>query len=442
MIGSTAFAWAGGVTTLQRRGCVVICELESSDACDSFARKRMQGEDTRAFFLVDLGVILRRIDEWRRELPNVHPHYAVKACDDDIVCDLMRMSGVSVDCSSLDEIKRCLRAGFDAGQILYANPVKELQFLQYAREHNIKRVVFDSQDELAKIQRWHEDAELVLRIHVDDTGSVCRLGTKFGAHAHELPAIFTSVNSLGLDLMGISFHVGSGARSTAVFDAAIAAAKRACNLAAHYNIRITLLDIGGGFDATCSTVTFADVAATVRDALARDFPPELGVQVCAEPGRFLVSESHTYYVNVIGKRVLSHMSNGFAQLAHDASAAQFWGGGHDTHDEEQQRPDVALYVNDGVYGCFNCVAFDHKVVQAEPVLQDDSRAHKHAIIYGPTCDSIDVVMPRTLLQDMKVAEWLKFRDMGAYTRVAASHFNGQGNYHVLYVCTPVGDALV
>ena len=54
-------------------------------------------------------------------------------------------------------------------------------------------------------------------------------------------------------------------------------------------------------------------------------------------------------------------------------------------------------------------------------------------LFGPTCDSIDVVMPCTRLPEMRVGEWLWFRGMGAYTRCAASRFNGQGEFDIHYV---------
>ena len=54
-------------------------------------------------------------------------------------------------------------------------------------------------------------------------------------------------------------------------------------------------------------------------------------------------------------------------------------------------------------------------------------------LFGPTCDSIDVVMGCVELPELAVGDWLCFRDMGAYTRCAATRFNGQGGHTVHYV---------
>lgn len=47
-------------------------------------------------------------------------------------------------------------------------------------------------------------------------------------------------------------------------------------------------------------------------------------------------------------------------------------------------------------------------------------------IFGPSCDSIDLVCPRTYLPVSKldVGDWLRWKNMGAYTICSASQFNG------------------
>lgn len=45
-------------------------------------------------------------------------------------------------------------------------------------------------------------------------------------------------------------------------------------------------------------------------------------------------------------------------------------------------------------------------------------------IWGPTCDGLDQVEAHTSMRRMNVAEWLYYADMGAYTKVSATNFNG------------------
>jgi Pyridoxal-dependent decarboxylase, C-terminal sheet domain len=56
-------------------------------------------------------------------------------------------------------------------------------------------------------------------------------------------------------------------------------------------------------------------------------------------------------------------------------------------------------------------------------------------IFGPTCDSIDVVARSVLLPKLKVGDWLYFGNMGAYTMAAASGFNGFMPSKRFYVCS-------
>jgi ornithine decarboxylase len=56
-------------------------------------------------------------------------------------------------------------------------------------------------------------------------------------------------------------------------------------------------------------------------------------------------------------------------------------------------------------------------------------------VFGPTCDSIDVVARSVLLPKLEIGDWLYFQNMGAYTMAAASSFNGFTPTEKLYVCS-------
>jgi ornithine decarboxylase len=56
-----------------------------------------------------------------------------------------------------------------------------------------------------------------------------------------------------------------------------------------------------------------------------------------------------------------------------------------------------------------------------------------AAVWGPTCDSIDLVCPKAELPaGLQVGDWLGFDNMGAYTVCAASQFNGFEFSKVIY----------
>ena len=130
--------------------------------------------------------------------------------------------------------------------------------------------------------------------------------------------------------------------------------------------------------------------------------------------------------------------------------------------------DFAYYINDGVYGAFNNLLFDHATVRPrklrnalsskhqivevvhgegedalrtlEVVDEEEEDQHQYDTLYtstvfGPTCDSMDVLSRGVLLPKMNVGDWMYFQNMGAYTSAAASTFNGFPTTEKFYVCS-------
>lgn len=63
---------------------------------------------------------------------------------------------------------------------------------------------------------------LVLRIATDDSKAVCRLSVKFGAPLKACRGLLERAKELGLDVIGVSFHVGSGCTDPETYSQAIA----------------------------------------------------------------------------------------------------------------------------------------------------------------------------------------------------------------------------
>jgi len=212
--------------------------------------------------------------------------------------------------------------------------------------------------------------------------------------------LLVQAKSLNLDVVGISFHVGSGCKSPRSFAAAVSNAHSLFEEAEKIGYRFTYLDLGGGWPGTDDEgVKFSEIADCIRDQLDQLFPPE--VDIIAEPGRFFVCESHTLVCNVFAKRA-------------------------QTQESEFEEPNHTFlyYINDGVYQSFNCIFFDHASPQPE-LLKDKSKETLYkSTLFGPTCDSMDCVAKGIMIPELDVAEFIFFRNMGAYTCAAASPFNG------------------
>lgn len=66
---------------------------------------------------------------------------------------------------------------------------------------------------------------LVLRIATDDSKAVCRLSVKFGVPVKACRGLLERAKALGLDVVGVSFHVGSGCTDPKAYTQAIADAR-------------------------------------------------------------------------------------------------------------------------------------------------------------------------------------------------------------------------
>jgi ornithine decarboxylase len=96
-----------------------------------------------------------------------------------------------------------------------------------------------------------------------------------------------------------------------------------------------------------------------------------------------------------------------------------------------------------MYGSFNCITFDHAICPAHPLLRGGEFTYEKELnlptfpcsIWGPTCDSIDMIAKDVQLPEMRIGDWLVFNQMGAYTMAAASCFNGFQKSSIIYTDT-------
>eukprot|EP00126_Sphaerothecum_destruens_P012867 Sdes_comp22020_c0_seq1m20558 len=388
-----------------------------------------------AFYVADIAALEKQFSKWRTSLPNVHPFYAVKCNDDEVLVSHLEKLGANFDCASKGEIAKVLKTGCDPSRIIFANPCKQPSHIRYAKKAGVTHMTFDNEAELFKIKELFPEASMVLRILPDDSRSVCRLGCKFGASLASVPALLSVAKELKINVTGISFHVGSGCFDAVAFYDAICLAREAFDIGKGLGFQFTLLDIGGGFPGHVDpkTASFDDIVAQLNLGFQKYFPshefPHLSI--ISEPGRYFASSTHTLACLVMGKRVVRDTS--------DASDSD--DGMTITHNDQ---PAFMYYINDGVYGSFNNVLYDHAHADPHVLLRYDSNHEEieasslsgssfKSSLWGPTCDGMDCIMKNHSMTEMQVGEWLFFPNMGAYTRAAACSFNGFEVPSVFYV---------
>lgn len=289
--------------------------------------------------------------------------------------------------------------------IVFANPCKTSNDIEIARDHTVPWTTVDCVEELEKMKSRAYTPELLIRVAVDDKGSDLPFSNKFGVDSTEsVLGLYSAALGLGFSVRGFSFHVGSGCHDMGQYT-------RAIKLVDHYWALLKgrgakdlrTIDIGGGFRS--SEHFFAAAAKGIRSGLEA-LDSSKGCEVIAEPGRFFAAPSHDLFVKVVGKKP------GLGGVG--------W----------------RYTIDESVYGQFSCIPFDGQkppfariVTEAE---EKKPRKKTKAIIFGRTCDSMDVISYGSEIEELEIGDWLYFPWMGAYTTVTSSEFNGFPKPPVIY----------
>jgi ornithine decarboxylase len=316
------------------------------------------------------------------------------------MCELHPKLGF--DCASEREITDVIGHG---RPIIYAQPCKKSEDIRTAQDRGVSQTVVDSVEEVEKLAAARWEGSVLVRLLVDDAGSKQPFSRKFGAPLEWLPAIYDAARANRMNMTGFSFHVGSECGAPSQYAAAIAACDVGAGVARRYGFGTTCVDIGGGF--VPNEKSFAAVGANVTAGrkAASSLLRDPVVQWIAEPGRFLAAPTHTLYTTIIGKKPV-------------------W-----PAPKHAGQPAWRLTVDESVYGAFSNIPFDGQRPVLEPLepvrRSGGSGETRPTVVFGRTCDSGDCIGTDIMLPtDLRVGDMLRIRNMGAYTTVTASEFNG------------------
>jgi len=285
--------------------------------------------------------------------------------------------------------------------------------MKKAHEAGVHCITFDNEAELEKIAKYMPDARAVLRIRTDDSAAVCAFSTKFGCPVPDAPRLLALAKEFSVRIIGVSFHVGSGNNDPAAYINAIQNARRIFDLGETMGFDMKLLDLGGGWpgtdphigaDGKPECLSFEEICVHIRPLLDSLFR---GVEVIAEPGRFFAASTHALSMMVHSKRNVMN-----------------------TDGEE-----VQYYITDGLYHSFNCLFYDHSHPDLYVLRPEPEVTMQRTTIFGPTCDSLDCILKKSMFPHMEIGDWLFVPDMGAYTVAAGAPFNGFATRRTKYVAS-------
>ncbi|XP_013388445.1 antizyme inhibitor 2 isoform X2 [Lingula anatina] len=368
--------------------------------------KIMEENDRRPFYIVNLDDIVDKHKQWLAQMPRVKPFYAVKCNNTEPVVKTIAALGAGFDCASSAEFQQVLNLGVGTDRIIYGHPCKDPQDIKLASKQGVDLMAFDNECELFKIKRLYPSARLVLRIQPQDDEDVYKHGKMYGCALDQCKELLVKAKEMELTVVGVSFHIGGLCTDYMAYHHTIRLCRDIFDDAKSMDYNFSLLDIGGGFPgyAVENNPTFSDAAKIINMALDEYFPKEENVEVIAEPGAYYVQSAFTLALRVTGKRVL--------RSANSAKVSQ---------------QSYFYYLNDGIHGSFFCnlLFLADKLVRNFHVVKDEVQMPVYqSTLWGPTLNPDNLLAENIQLPELDIGDWLYVPNMGAYTIVLASSFNG------------------
>ncbi|KAM8791299.1 antizyme inhibitor 2 isoform 2-T2 [Rhynchonycteris naso] len=386
------------------------------------ASQATTGEVT-AFFVADLGAVVRKHFCFLKCLPRVQPFYTVKCNSSLGVLKVLAELGLGFSCANKAEMELVQRIGIPASKIIYANPCKQIAQIKYAAQHGVQLLSFDNEMELAKVVKSHSSAKMVLCIAADHSHSLSRLSLRFGALLKSCRQLLQDAKKSHVEVVGVSFHIGSGCADPQAYAQSIADARLVFEMGAELGHRMHILDLGGGFPGVeGAKVRFEEIASVINSALDLYFPEGCGVDILAKLGRYYVTSAFTLAVSIIAKKEVLLDQPGRKGRCQTGSTPKA----------------MVYHLQEGIYGIFNSVLFDNTcpapVLQKKPSIEQPLYSSS---LWGPAVEGCDCVAESLWLPQLHVGDWLVFENMGAYTVGMGSPFGGAQTCRITYAMSRV-----
>ena len=349
--------------------------------------------------IIDLDTVRYKYAELLSAFPFAGVYYAVKANPDEAIIRCLDDLGAQFDIASVFELKKLLELGIDASRMSYGNTIKKSADIAYAYQQGIRMFASDCESDIKKLAKFAPGSRVYIRVLTEGSETAdWPLSRKFGCQADMAIELILLARELGLEPYGISFHVGSQQRDIGSWDAAIAKVRFIFDRLAKSDIRLQMINMGGGMPANYGN-RHHDIQAygnAIRRFLDEDFG-DRELKVLIEPGRSLVAEAGVLVSEVI-------------QVSR----------------KSQESLDRWVYLDVGLFG--GMIEAVGEAIQYPMACDRESSDWDDVIIAGPTCDSMDILYEDhrySLPVDLQEGDKLYWLSTGAYTTSYSSiEFNG------------------
>ena len=331
-----------------------------------------------------------------RNVKNLSINYAAKALSNVNILKYLNQLGAGLDTVSLQEVELGLKAGFNAGNIIYTPngvSIDEIEkVVSYGAQINI--------DNLAMLEQFgnkYPSVPVCIRInpHVMAGGnnniSVGHIDSKFGISIHQIPHLLRIVENTKMNINGIHMHTGSDILDIEVF---LHASEILFNTARKFK-KLSFIDFGSGFkvpykkgDIETNIEELGEKLSVRFNEFCKNYGSEL--TLVFEPGKYLVSEAG-YFISKVNS-VKQTTSTVFAQV--------------ESGFNHLMRPMF--------YGSY------HEIEN----LSNPTGEERFYSVVGYICET-DTFGSNRKISEIKEGDYLVFKNAGAYCFSMSSNYNSR-----------------
>lgn len=323
--------------------------------------------------------------------------YACKALTNISILRYIKSIGANIDCSSINEVKLALHAGFPSEKILYTSNGIAFEEIEEAKNLAV-HINIDSLSNLKKFgKKFAHSYPVGIRLRPNIlAGGNLKISTghdksKFGIPVDQFQKVLDCVEENNLFIRGLHIHTGSEIKDAGVFVKGI---EKLFEIIPHFK-ELQFVDLGGGFKVPYkegdSETDIKLLAEKVKQAF--DNHPNPGnrpLQIWFEPGKFLVSAAGYLItkVNVLkeaGSTVFAGVNSGFNHL-----------------------------IRPMFYDSF------HRIEN----LSNETGAPKTYTVVGNICETDTFASDRNI-SEIREGDYLAFYNAGAYGFEMSSNFNSR-----------------
>lgn len=328
--------------------------------------------------------------------------YAIKANYNLSLVSILAQLGCGIDAVSSGEIFRALKAGVNPKKIVFAGVGKTREDIFFALNNGVEEFSVESNDEIYLLNEiaisLGKKAKFSLRVNPDvdakthDKISTGRKGDKFGIDIERAEEIYHLAAKLpGLEIYGISMHIGSQINNLAPFEIAFSKMLDLYNNLTKIGFTIKNLDFGGGIGINYKDEKTINVDDYIK--LINNLTKNINVAITIAPGRAIIGNTAI----LVTKTLFTKHSSQKNYAIIDAGI------------NDLMRP--------GLYGSY------HEIL---PVVKDFHNNTNYKDVYdfaGPVCESTDILGKDRKVTIPKINDLYVFLSAGAYGSSMANEYN-------------------